>query len=473
MFRPVVLLSYVTVSSMLYMTSLSAAASTVITIALCPAGEQPDQSTGDGSADQVYFAADGSRQRLSISQDANISPSCSTVALQVDGGILWSAPATPEQLSSAVRQIGLLGDFATDNPAVTEVIVIADISPGPAPDTDTSPSTETSPSALDSSVLYQRVQPLRQGAWLWSPQLWQQSPESIWRVQAQQQLTEIYISIPVEGDGEIADREMLTQFVTEAGDRGLDVWVVIGDPRDVLPASLAALEARINAFMLYNQNTPVQARLSGVQLDIEPYLLPGFSRAQAYWRDRYVSVITHVHGMLDGRLPLELVMPAWWGSHQAWGIRLFEQLPVDNTRLSIMNYHTSIDRLRANAEPFLNWGQRVSVPVMIALESGSLPDQTHHRFARHDQAGELWLLTVGGESVLVLFDRPQFLLAGQAFAFAFDYPVPASDYTFKGDLTGLDTVVSELVREWQAWSAFSGIAIHGLDEWPTETVTHE
>ena len=55
-------------------------------------------------------------------------------------------------------------------------------------------------------------------------------------------------------------------------------------------------------------------------------------------------------------MPLGLVLPAWWGSHPAWGQQLFDQLPPDNTRLTIMNYHKSIDRLRANAEPFLDWG---------------------------------------------------------------------------------------------------------------------
>lgn len=603
MFRPVVLLSYVTVSSMLFMTALSAAASTVVSIALCPVSGQPDQNIGDGNAEQVYFAADGSRQRLSISQDDNMPPSCSTLALQFEGGILWAAPATPEQNSSAVRQVGLLGDFATDNPTVSEVIVIADVSSETASDTDTPESTEMPPLPLDRSVLsqftprpfgldervtidgpahlvcepgeniagvllsagrpwasamglqleirarghgrfyvalgdtrrdllqtplrvgemllsepgaggdigdfsfglpdnnqswtsltiicpgdpgelellsltlstpqgrlqreqreQQLTQPLRRGAWLWSPQLWEQSADFIWRVQAQQQLTEIYISIPINDNGDVADPEMLTQFVTQAGHRELDVWVVIGDPRDVLPASLAALEARINAFMQYNQNAPEFARLSGVQLDIEPYLLRGFSRAQAYWRDRYVSVIRRVHDMLDGRLPLDLVMPAWWGSHQAWGEQFFGQLPVDNTRLSIMNYHTSIGRLRANAEPFLNWGQRASVPVVMALESGALPDETHHRYTRDEQAGELWLLPVGDESIFVLFDTPQSDLPGQAFAFAFDYPVPASNYTFKGDVARLNTVVSELVHEWQAWTSFAGIAIHGLDD---------
>jgi hypothetical protein len=129
-----------------------------------------------------------------------------------------------------------------------------------------------------------------------------------------------------------------------------------------------------------------------------------------------------------------------------------------------MNYHTALERLRANAEPFFNWGERVSVPVMIALESGALADETHRRYQRQDHTGELWLLPLADEFVYVLFDTAQSGLPGQAFTFVFDYPVSASDYTFAGDVTRLNAVVSELAAEWQRSSAFAGIAIHGLDD---------
>lgn len=304
----------------------------------------------------------------------------------------------------------------------------------------------------------------RRGAWLWSPQLWQESPEVIWQAQSQQQLTEIYISIPVDQAGQVADRQSLTRFLAEAHDRELQVRVVIGDPRDVLPASLPALEARILAFLSYNRQAPESAQLRGVQLDIEPYLLRGFGRAQPYWRERYLSVVRHVHAMLDGRMSLDLVVPAWWGTHQAWGEQFLSGLPVDNLRLSIMNYHTAAERLRANAAPFLGWGQQASVPVVIGLETGYLPDETHRRYIDHDQQGELWLIPVGDELVYVLFDTPQTGLPGQAFAYAFDYLVPAADFTFAGDVARLNAVVNELSREWRRSAAFAGIAIHGLDD---------
>lgn len=602
MVKLVALFCSVTFASLLAVTLVSQAASGPVTIALCPVADDVHDD-----AHQLYYAADGSRQRLSVSTSDDVLPVCAAATLPLDASILWSAPAPPGPVAGSIRQLGLLGNFTTGTPTVSEVVVIADSNRETEIGTEIVSAVETvsddSPLALNLSVLpwlapqtfgidervtsigasqlrcepggniagalftagrpwaagtalqlemraqgqgrfhvalgdalrdtlqtplrlgevslptsaadgnagvfrfvlpdnvlpwtsltiicppgqgeiellslsissprgrqqpdLQRAQaspPSQRGAWLWSPQLWQDSPDFVWQTQSQQQLTEIYISIPVDSSGQVADRSMLSQFLTEAHDRGLDVRVVIGDPRDVLPASLPALEARILAFLNYNRDAPTSAQLSGVQLDIEPYLLRGFARAQPYWRERYLSVIRHVHDMLDGRMSLDLVMPAWWGSHQAWGEQLFSQLPVANTRLSIMNYHTSAERLRANAAPFLDWGQQASVPVLIALESGYLPDETHRRYTHHEQEGELWLLPVGDESVYVLFDKPQSGLAGEAFAFAFDYRVPAGDYTFAGDVARLNTVVTELSREWLDSPAFAGIAIHGLDD---------
>lgn len=590
----------VTLAGLLCMTSATLAASTAVTVALCPVEDSAGVDAG-----QLYYAPDGSRQQLTVSTSGDLPASCSTVLLQTEGNVLWSAPAAPMSAGEAIEQVGLLGNFAGDTPTVSEVLVIpqAVLTTMTATEgeirTEAPAVTDVQPMPLNRSVLPQLVPrtfgldervtvngpgqlrcspgdniagalltsgrswvavdglqleirarghgrfhvaigdarrdylqtplrlgdlllptsgadnyrfslpdnelpwtsvtlicpaetgelellslaisspegrlqreqrdaqmslPSQRGAWLWSPRLWQESAEVIWQTQRQQQLTEIYISIPVNEAGQVADRDSLVRFLTEAHDRGLQVRVVIGDPRDVLPASLPALESRIMAFLRYNRDAPESAQLSGVQLDIEPYLLRGFGRAQPYWRERYLSVIRHVHAMLDSRMSLDLVVPAWWGTHPAWGEQFFSRLPVDNLRLSIMNYHTAAERLRANAMPFLEWGQRASVPVVIGLESGYLPDETHRRYRNNQQAGELWLVPVGDEFVYVLFDTPQSGLPGRPFGFAFEYQVPAGDFTFAGDVARLNVVVNELSLEWQNSPAFAGIAIHGLDD---------
>ncbi len=328
----------------------------------------------------------------------------------------------------------------------------------PAVDDNINAGVETVDADHQISRRYQR------GAWLWDPDLWQNDPDVIWQAQAQQRLTEIYISVPVNEHGRVAESDRLVQFVINASAKSLDVWLVAGDPHDVLPDNQTVLENSVRAALLYNNDAPEGARLAGVQLDIEPYLLPGFAQAQGHWRERYVAVIQRVHQMLNGQLALDLVMPAWWGNHPAWGQALLTQLPTTNTSISIMNYFTSPQRLLISAEPFLSWGQHSAVPIKIGVESGSLRDEYQRRYRAHDHTGRLWLISVGEQPVFVLFDQPQSNLNGQAYAYAFEYELPASLYTFAGDMTRLNTVLDELTNEWRTWSSFAGISIHGLDD---------
>ena len=50
--------------------------------------------------------------------------------------------------------------------------------------------------------------------------------------------------------------------------------------------------------------------LAGIQLDLEPYLVPGFLQDEAQLR-RYLSTIETVKEAMQGRARLSMVMPFW------------------------------------------------------------------------------------------------------------------------------------------------------------------
>lgn len=425
-----------------------------ITVAICSENNLPK----DTSFKQDYFSADGTVETLLLTKAAS---NCKNTQIPVDGKILWAGLASAESLKGPYEQIGLQGDFSSAPYVISETIVIKNDQAKPTP--EQSPAAERqSMSSTEPAQNADRV--LQRGAWLWSPELWRNKPEFIWQTQTQEQLSEIYISVPIDEDGDIPDAAELAQFITQASSRSLQVWVVIGDPHDVLPAHQAALERRINAFLSYNKSASKSAQLAGIQLDIEPYLLPGFTHQQARWRERYVAVIKQVHQLINGQMRMDLVMPAWWGIHPAWGESLFSALPSENTRISIMNYHTGLERLKTNAEPFLDWGKRKNVPIQIALELGFLKDEHQRRYRSHADTGELWLVSVGDQQVFLLFDRPQTKLKGKAFSYAFEFNVPASLFTFAGNKVRLNQAIDDLENNWRLWLSFSGISVHGLDD---------
>ncbi len=429
---------------------------TPVTIALCPA----TVAVGTAVYSEQYFAADGQPRQLLVLGGQQQPTGCETQV--VESGterVLWAGLLPPDQRADRLRYLVLQGNFSARATAVSEIISSNEDGKATQPG---SPDQKVPANARMQQSGFASHNPDRT-AWLWSPSLWQDTPELVWQLQTHQHLGGIYVTVPVNDDGEVRDPLALAAFISAASQRNLKVWAVIGDPRDVLAASRAALQTRLEAYKLYNQSVAAGEKLKGVQLDIEPYLLPGFALAQSHWRDSYLGVVAFAHEQLGKELALDLVMPGWWGTHPDWGNQLLEALAMPDLSITVMNYQTDPARLRRAAEPFLLFGQRTGTPVRMALETGRLPDETRRYYAGNARTGELWLLDVHGNGVLLLLSAKVAGLAGQGFSFTGEKRVSASDTTFAGNLPLLDDVMGEVESQWSNWPTFAGIALHGLE----------
>jgi hypothetical protein len=324
---------------------------------------------------------------------------------------------------------------------------------------------------LDSLKLVPRAPVATRGraTWLWEPQLWRDRPEFAWQLAQQERLTKFFITVPTAG-ASVAEPERLAAFISAAKVRDIEVWAVAGDRGDVLPEQLQPLLDRAEAYRHFNAEYP-EAQLAGLQLDIEPYLLPGITLAPDYWRERYIVTVTAVHAKLENELPLDLVMPVWWGLHPAWGARLLDAVVLPGLSLTVMNYRTNADALRVGAMPFLAWGQAHERSVAMALEkgrvgvnSGNGRDETRIDYAASPDRGEVWLLELGGMTLLLLLDGEREGLPGQAYAKSAERVISLRSVSFADVPDNLQAIAATLEAEWSAWDAFSGLAIHGLDQ---------
>jgi hypothetical protein len=68
--------------------------------------------------------------------------------------------------------------------------------------------------------------------------------------------------------------DLLASFVRQAGARGIRVRSVDGDPHMVLTDEVPNMVKRVQAYAAYNAQVAPEARLAGIQFDVEPYLLP-------------------------------------------------------------------------------------------------------------------------------------------------------------------------------------------------------
>ncbi len=426
-------------------------------LVLCPGQQELPGAHGR----YPLHAETGERVTLLLIQGEVIPDQCAFLDLPAEASEpIWFSLAASD---IPPPSLGLQGGFEAESVVISEVIwerpqVARAASPAVTPQPMPVMSGATQTSALEI-----QGDPSQRAAWLWSPELWIEQPGQVWDIAAQEQLQRLYISVPVT-EQQVSHPERLSDFIANSLQRGLAIWAVVGDPRDVLADNHPALEARTQAYQAFNQAHP-ETPLAGLQLDIEPYLLPGFSLAPDYWRQQYLTTIGLVHEQLGQAMPLDIVLPVWWGTHPDWGDLLLEGLVLPELSLTIMNYRTSAQSLLAGAEPFLEWGQTHGIKIVMALELGSLGnDEIRRTYGVTVGAGELWWLPIGEHHLLVLFDRPTAGLPGRSYLQRDEQPFNMANITFAGRRHELDALLPDLLAQWSAWSSFDGIAIHGLEE---------
>jgi hypothetical protein len=296
--------------------------------------------------------------------------------------------------------------------------------------------------------------PLR-SAWRWSAAAWATQPRQVLQHARQYGIGTLFITVPVRQDRVQAPR-VLAAFIRMAGAAGVAVWTVDGDPRMVLPGEERAATGRISAYAAYNRAVGPDARLAGVQFDIEHYLLPGYGSAAAQLDARYAALAQALRAAA-GALPLDFVVPFWWHDRP----RMLAALEQAATSVTVMDYRTDPAQVVAFAQPFLDWGARHRKPVRIALEAGAVAPERQRRYQRAD-SGELWQVEVDGQRVLVLLATPRANPYGPAYRMLYERALDGSATTFHGREPALLGLLPALERDLSAWESFAGVALHEL-----------
>jgi len=107
----------------------------------------------------------------------------------------------------------------------------------------------------------------------------------------------------------------------------------------------------------------------------------------------------------------------------------------------------------------------------MALETGRAGvnsdngrDETRIDYVAAETEGELWMLELGGMSLLVLLDDRYAGLPGRPYARASERVISTGTISFADAPGNLQAIAATLEAEWSAWDAFAGLAIHGLDQ---------
>ena len=238
----------------------------------------------------------------------------------------------------------------------------------------------------------------------------------------------------------------------------------------------------------YNTAVPPEARFVGVHLDVEPYLLDGWSTAREEIVAGYLRMLDVVRARTaDAGLELDVAVPFWFDSvavHRQVGDRverlsLTEEVLARVDSIAVMDYRTETGG--SNGLLALGAGELAAAAeqgrdVWIGLETTWLPDQTFVRFRGEARAGlpesgeqDWWVVetpgtlwAVRGDALDELGDRLQDIDLAQTRHWpAHAVEVPASRQTFYDlGFKALLETMRQTVAQLDGHPAFAGLALH-------------
>ncbi len=297
--------------------------------------------------------------------------------------------------------------------------------------------------------------------WVWEPSAWLKRPEALLKLLVENAANTVFVTIPLTpGNSRVADPAVLERFVIQASKAGVSVWAVVGDPLAVLPEGRRQYIDMARAYAAYNRGAPPGAGLAGLQLDIEPYLNRGYHIDTEGWLSAYLETLSQVRA--HAAMPLDVAVPFWWGRQPYRDGMFLDHLRPLVEVVTVMNYRTERQQLVDFAEPFLAWGVRARKSIRIGLEAGPLPDESQHIF-RNSAQGDLWLVPLGANALMLSLNTARANPAGTAFHFSHTLNRKSNNITFHQNVGTMRKLLPELESKWHAWPSFGGIALHGLD----------
>jgi len=207
------------------------------------------------------------------------------------------------------------------------------------------------------------------GFWVWDYRAAITDPHAMIKACQNAGCSRLLIQIPAMSEDETLWASYAALFpFAKAGH--IDAFALDGYPEAIRePEVLAAKVKRLLALVHRDA-------IAGVQVDIEPYLLPGFF-ADASGPRQYLETIDHLKKAIAERTRLSVVMPFWFTSPTVQG-RPIAYAVIDRVdEVAIMSYRTEIDEIQAIADDTLRYGTLARVPVWLAVETTPLPVERH------------------------------------------------------------------------------------------------
>lgn len=303
------------------------------------------------------------------------------------------------------------------------------------------------------------ARPLDASAWAWQPEAWRAQGDLLIRSAIARNITRLHVSLVI-ADGEVRHSDELASFIRNAARRNIAVEAVEGDPRMVLAEGLSHGLERARAIARYQETASADARLAGVQYDIEPYVLRDWSSEPSDYA-RWSAAVIALSDAAES--PVDLVLPFWVANDEN-GLAFLEGIEAAVDGVTVMSYRADGALAAALAQPLLHWGVTSRKPVRIALEAGPVAPESEETFVPAAE-GRLAVREEGGQVIATLFAEPTVVPGARMYASRGRVVTRPERISFLGDEQRMVETAHGVAQVASAWESFAGIGFHGLT-WP-------
>ncbi|MBI2059192.1 MAG: hypothetical protein HYT87_05410 [Nitrospirae bacterium] len=211
--------------------------------------------------------------------------------------------------------------------------------------------------------------PLRTGLWLWEYKDALQDPRRTIETCLSLQCTRLSIQIPDLAEGEEVWKAY-GELLSAAQKQGIESLALDGYPEAVLNPD--PLVGRVEKALSLPGNAA-----AGIQLDIEPYLLPQFAADPEIGDRKYVELISRLAALVGERSSLSVVMPFWFNQRRVEGRPVGFSVMNIVDDVAVMSYRTDRGELFDISGDWIRYSRLTGVPVWLAIETRPLALEEH------------------------------------------------------------------------------------------------
>jgi len=169
-------------------------------------------------------------------------------------------------------------------------------------------------------------------------------------------------------------REKLAKFLTECHERCINVEALTGNPVWALKEYHHVALEWVKGFLEYNKGRPVEERIDGVSLDVEPYLTQEWNTdKKEVIKSDYIDFLEKCRALIDGykgHFLFGMAIPLFYDREDEGEFerKIFEYIDY----AALMDYYDTEDEIIEKARFHIDMANKVGKHVTIGVETQNL-----------------------------------------------------------------------------------------------------